>query len=609
VDRVVLLEKVVSAEVKNTIFSMKPNKAPGPDGYTADFYQSSWHIVGDDVVSAVQNLFVTGRLLKEVNATILTLIPKKPNASVMGDFRPIACSNVLYKCITKILSNRMMPVLDSLISRNQFAFIPCRSISENVLLAQELVRNYHRKDDSPRCTMKIDLMKAYDSVDWEFIIVCLKCFGFPTRSTNWIKICITSPSFSISLNGTLVGYFKGGKGLRQGDTLSPYLFVLATEVFSRLMQDYTKEGSGFKFHYRCSRMKLTHLCFADDLLIFSEANVSSISRIKAALKEFEVLSGLKANPSKSYLFCSGVSDQLKLSLLDDLQMKEGHFPVRYLRVPLISSKLSAGDCKGLLEKIAGRIDSWTSKNLSFDGCLQLISFILYSLQVYWSGIFILPMKIIKDINQKFNRFLWNGRDGNIAKAKMASNDLCFPKKEVGLGLKDLKIWNIFSMLRHIWNLFAQSGSIWVAWVQEYLLKGDSFWNVSIPHNSSWCWRKLLKLQTLARSFLRFDVGTGSPIHMWLDNWHPLGVLFDRFGYRVVYDSHSRLKAKLDSVLKEGLWCWRPARFEELVIIQSRLPKIPIGAMDKPVWTISKIGAYTSAESWNHLRKKKNNVIW
>jgi hypothetical protein len=97
--------------------------------------------------------------------------------------------------------------------------------------------------------------------------------------------------------------------------------------------------------------------------------------------------------------------------------------------------------------------------------------------------------------------------------------------------------------------------------------------------------------------------------MWLDNWHPLGVLFDRFGYRAIYDSHSRLKAKLDSVLKEGLWCWRPARFEELVIIQSRLPKIPIGAMDKPVWTISKIGAYTSAESWNHLRKKKNNVIW
>lgn len=104
-------------------------------------------------------------LLKELNATILTLVPKKPNASFMGDFRPVTCCNVLYKCITKIISNRMIPILDYLVSWNQSAFIPGRKISENVLLAQELVRNYHWKDGQPRCTMKIDLMKAYDSVN------------------------------------------------------------------------------------------------------------------------------------------------------------------------------------------------------------------------------------------------------------------------------------------------------------------------------------------------------------------------------------------------------------------------------------------------------------
>jgi len=228
----------------------------------------------------------------------------------MGDFRPIACCNVLYKCITKILSNRMLPFLDSLISRNQSAFVPGRCISKNILLAQELVRNYHRSGGRPRCTMKVDLMKAYDSVDWDFIAQCLSCFGFPTRFTNWIKMRITSPRFTIFLNGTLDGYFKGGKGLRQGDPLSPYLFVLSMEVFSRLMKEYTMKGSGFKFHYRCSRMNLTHLCFADDLLLFSDANLSTISIIKATLREFELLSGLKANPSKSSLFCSGVSESL-----------------------------------------------------------------------------------------------------------------------------------------------------------------------------------------------------------------------------------------------------------------------------------------------------------
>jgi hypothetical protein len=178
-------------------------------------------------------------------------------------------------------------------------------------------------------------MKAYDSVDWDFIVQCLSCFGFPTRFTNWIKMCIISPRFTIFLIGTLVGYFKGGKGLRQDDPLSPYLFVLAMEVFSRVMKEYTREGSGFKFHYRCSRMNLTHLCFADDLLLFSNANLSSISIIKDTLREFELLSGLKANPSKSSLFCSGISERMKISLLYELQMGEGHLPVRYLGAPLL----------------------------------------------------------------------------------------------------------------------------------------------------------------------------------------------------------------------------------------------------------------------------------
>jgi hypothetical protein len=110
-------------------------------------------------------------------------------------------------------------------------------------------------------------MKAYDSVDWEFILHCLTCFGFLAKFTNWVKVCITSPRFSISLNGSLIGYFPGGKGLRQGDPLSLYLFVLATEVFTRIMDDHARKGSGFQFHFRCSRMRLTHLCFADDLLV------------------------------------------------------------------------------------------------------------------------------------------------------------------------------------------------------------------------------------------------------------------------------------------------------------------------------------------------------
>jgi hypothetical protein len=283
-------------------------------------------------------------LLKEVNATIITLAPKKINPSSMGDFRPISCCNVIYKCITKILSNRMLPFLGDLVSMNQSAFIPSRSISENVLLPC-------------RCTLKIDFMKAYDLVNWEFMIYCLHCFGFPEKFVSWIKECITSPKFSICLNGTLVGYFEGKKGLRQGDPLSPYLFVLAMEVFSRIMNVSTGTDSSFKFHPYCFKVKLIHLCFVDDLLIFLEASLSSINVIKAALMEFEDLSGLKANTLKSSFYCSGISKKVKQILLSSMQMKEGKLLVRYLGVPLISSRLSSADCGVLLERIIRRIDS------------------------------------------------------------------------------------------------------------------------------------------------------------------------------------------------------------------------------------------------------------
>jgi hypothetical protein len=178
---------VTRSEIQRVIFSMNPSKAPRPDGFTARFFQKTWPMIGDDFCDAILEFFVTGKLLREVNSTNLTLIPKKKkNASIMGDYRPIACCNLVYKCITKILANRLVPGLDEVISSNQGAFIPKRSIAENILLAQEVVCDYHKEKGTPRCTLKVDLMKAYDSVDWEYILHCLYCFGAPARFVAWI---------------------------------------------------------------------------------------------------------------------------------------------------------------------------------------------------------------------------------------------------------------------------------------------------------------------------------------------------------------------------------------------------------------------------------------
>lgn len=152
-----LIVAVTGQEVKEALFSMDSSKAPNINKFNVYFFKKCWHIIGEDVIHAVQQFFSIGDLPKEVNMALITLIPKYDNASVVKDFKPIACCTVLYKIISKILSNRLKVVLDTIISDSQSTFVKGRLIFDNIILNHELIKSYTRKQLSRRCMMKVDI--------------------------------------------------------------------------------------------------------------------------------------------------------------------------------------------------------------------------------------------------------------------------------------------------------------------------------------------------------------------------------------------------------------------------------------------------------------------
>jgi hypothetical protein len=202
------------------------DKALGADGFNAGFFKRMWHIVGEDVINAVSSFFQTHRMLKEMNTTSISLVPKVANPKRLTDFRPISCCNIVYKCIAKILACRIKVVLPSLVGPYQTAFISGQRISDNILLSQELMKGYHKSTGPARCAMNVDLMKAYDSVRWYFVNATLIKMGFPQTVTDWIMVCITSCQFSININGELAGYFQGGR-----DKVTHYLHICLIYVW------------------------------------------------------------------------------------------------------------------------------------------------------------------------------------------------------------------------------------------------------------------------------------------------------------------------------------------------------------------------------------------
>ncbi|XP_077228465.1 uncharacterized protein LOC143861422 [Tasmannia lanceolata] len=557
-----LTTPITSEEIKDVVWKSNGDKSSGPDGFNASFYRSFWYLLGDEFIAAIKNFFKSGKLLKSVNATFLSLIPKGPDTFSPSHYRPISLYNFLYKTITKILANRLRSVISNLICPSQSAFIRGRQIQDNILLTHDLLHRFHLPSPSPAMCLKINLAKAFDNVNRQALLSFMAKQGFNSTWLGWIEECILHSSFSILVNGSPQGYFNFSNGLRQGDPLSPLLFSISMEMLSVLL-DNAYSSNTLSTPFSQDTLAITHLLFADDLMLFAMGTASNATILSSCLTMFHRISGMEANHSKSEIYFRGTTLRDKLDILQILGFNEGSLPIRYLGLPLFTSRLTVSDCAPLITKVRTRIVSWASKSLSQASRIELVKTVLNSFMIYWSSAFDIPKGVIDSIESIFRTFIWGSSEGKKSHHSISWNAMCRPKSEGGIAA--------FKAFMGI--------------------------------------RSIIKSRDLAKPHICCLVGNEAAIDLWSEPWHPRGVISSIISKHRTDSSLSSLKT-LEQLHHEG--SWNPIlNLGSLTQEKSLLMEAIFSdsTTNTPIWKPNSNGIFSTKSGWEVTRPHFEKPVW
>ncbi|GJY11692.1 RNA-directed DNA polymerase, eukaryota [Tanacetum coccineum] len=388
-------------EIRLAVWGCGENKSPGPDGFTFEFFRKFWFVIGPDFCTAVEWFFEHASFPIGCNSSFIALIPKTLDPMSVSDYRPISLIGCLYKVVTKILAQRLSTVISDLVSDVQTAFLPNRQILDGPFIINELLARCHHKKQRAMF-FKVDFAKAYDSIRWDYLESVLNSFGFGLKWRSWIRGSLNSSMASILVNGSPTTEFQFHRGLKQGDPLAPYLFILVMESlhlsFSRVIEAGLFTGIQID-----SSVTLSHLFYADDAIFIGKWNSDNLKCITHMLRWFSLLSGLSINLKKSQLLGVGMSD----NIVTEAAISIG---CSVLRTPFVPPHSNIWELWSAL------------KTLSIGGRLTLLKLVLDSTPIYNMSLYKVPKTVLSSM-EAIRRNFFNGyfgigeRKGRIAWVK------------------------------------------------------------------------------------------------------------------------------------------------------------------------------------------------
>ncbi|KAM6590233.1 hypothetical protein CsatA_012838 [Cannabis sativa] len=523
VQSALLAEPFSAEEIKTAMFSLSGDKSPGPDGLNSLFYQKNWDTIGHDLTQGLLHILNNQGDFSQINNTILVLIPKKKNPQNVRDFRPISLCNTLYKCLSKVLANRLKLVLHSIIIHNQSAFLSGRQITDNIVIANELIHAIHSRKHGKVgwAAIKLDMEKAFDRVEWSFISHFLHHIGAPPTFTSLIHKCLSTVTYQLSLNGQLSKVFSSSRGIRQGDPLSPYLFLIVAEGLSAAICLHEEASllSGIKI---CRGAPVfSHLLFADDSMVFVPVSTQSSEAINHILHLYFEASGQSVNRDKSsILFSPNTSPDSQSNFRSSLLLNGEGFISKYLGVPHCIGRVKNSVFHYLIQKTSSKLSSWNEKLFSRAGKEILIKSVIQAIPSFAMSCFRLPKSTCASIQSLTAKFWW-GSSSNKQKIHWKNwPALSASKFFGGLGFRSLTSHNQALLAKQAWRIWSNPDSLLHSLLKARYFKHSDLLHAPKGHNPSFTWRSLLWGTQLLNQGLVWKIFSGNDVPISAPNWIP-----------------------------------------------------------------------------------------